>query len=348
MNKQKFNLSSYDFKIPKELIAQEPTWPRDGCRLLILDRKNKAIKEGTFGDIISYFKKGDVLVLNNTKVIKARLEAQKETGAKLEILLLREVKERCWEVLIKPSRRVRLGDIILFKDQAAKAKIINKTAQGLKNIEFISEDFNKFLQREGKVPLPPYIKKETKEFGYYQTVYAKEKGAVAAPTAGLHFTSGLIKKIEDKGVKVVYVTLHCGLATFRPVKASDIRHHIIESEWIEVLPKTAKIINSAKANGKKVIAVGTTAIRTLESVASPGKDCKYRVRSFSGLTNLYIVPGYKFKIVDSVITNFHTPASTNLILVSAFAGFAFTNQSYCHAAGKNFKFYSLGDATLIV
>lgn len=348
MRQNLYSLNNYNIKVPKELIAQEPTWPRDGCRLLILDRKNKAIKEGTFGDIISYFKKGDVLVLNNTKVIKARLEAQKETGAKLEILLLREVKKHCWEALIKPGRRVRLGDILLFKNQTVKAKIIGKTVQGLKNIEFILEDFDKFLKSEGKVPLPPYIKKETKEFGYYQTIYAKEKGAVAAPTAGLHFTPGLIKKIKDKGVKVVYVTLHCGLATFRPVKVSDIRQHIIESEWIEVLPKTAKIINSAKVNGKKVIAVGTTAIRTLESVALLDKEGKFWVKPFSGLTKLYIVPGYKFKIVDCVITNFHTPASTNLILASAFAGSAFINQGYCHAVGKKFKFYSLGDAMLIV
>lgn len=348
MKRQVFKLSEYDFGIPKELIAQKPAFPRDACRLLVLDRKKKTIKQGVFSDMVDYFEEGDVLVLNDTKVIKARLIAHKETGAKIEVLLLKNLGLFRWEALVNPGRRAKTGALLTFENPKVKAKIVDKTVQGLSVLEFNLQDLDDFLQKTGKVPLPPYIKKETKRFGYYQTVFAKQKGAVAAPTAGLHFTKNLIKTLKNKGVNIVYITLHCGLATFRPIKVDDIRKHKIESEWIEISPQTAKMINSAKKQGKRVVAVGTTAIRTLESVAKRGDRTDWSAQAFCGLTDLYIVPGYKFKIVDSVITNFHTPASTNLILTCAFASLPFIRQGYRYAASKNFKFYSFGDAMLIV
>lgn len=348
MQEQVFNLKEYDFDIPKGLIAQEPPVSRDGCGLLVVDRKDSAFKAKIFKDVVDYFSKGDVLVLNDTKVIKAKLFAIKVTGARLEVLLIKEKDKGVWECLVNPAKRVKIGDVITFKEGELTAKIIDKCTNGARVLEFTPKNLSKFLSKTGKVPLPPYIKKEFDEFGYYQTVYAKQEGAIAAPTAGLHFTKELIKKLTIKGVKVVYVTLHCGLATFRPVKVDDIRNHKIESEWLEVSPSAAKIINQAKQNCKKVIAVGTTAIRTLESIAFLNDKKEYRVNSFSGDTSLYITPGYKFKIVDSIITNFHTPASTNLVLIASFCGFDLTKSSYMYAKKQNFRFYSFGDAMLIV
>jgi len=346
MIKDIFNISQYNFQISKDLIAQEPASPRDSCRLLILDRKDSSLKEEVFRDIVDYFRKGDILILNNTKVIRAKLLARRSSGAKLEILLLSEKERGIWDALVKPGRRARVGETINFEPENRKAKIIRKTPSGSRILDFRPLDVDNFITKTGVVPLPPYIKKEIQNPEDYQTVYARCKGAVAAPTAGLHFTPQLIKRIEKKGVKILYITLHCSLATFRPVKCEDIRKHQIESERVEVDFVVAKSINKAKKNQQRIIAVGTTTVRSLESAASLGRGSS--VKAFSGPTNLYITPGYKFKVVDALITNFHTPSSTNLILVASFAKSVQIRQSYIYAKDKKFRFYSFGDAMLIL
>ncbi|MFH1519391.1 MAG: tRNA preQ1(34) S-adenosylmethionine ribosyltransferase-isomerase QueA [Candidatus Omnitrophota bacterium] len=341
-----FNRKHYNFQAPQDLIAQEPARPRDSCRLLVLDRKSSSLKIRVFRDIVDYLKKGDLLILNNTKVIRAKLLARRSSGAKLEILLLGEKEKGVWEALVKPGKRARVGETINFEPGDYRAEIISKTPSGSRILDFRPLDVDDFLTRTGAMPLPPYIKKEIQDPDDYQTVYAKRKGAVAAPTAGLHFTPRLIKKIEEKGVKILYITLHCSLATFRPVKCEDIRNHRIESERVEVGFLVAKSINKAKKNQQRIIAVGTTAVRSLETAASLGKGSL--VKAFCGPTNLYITPGYKFKVVDALITNFHTPSSTNLILASAFAKPSLIRQSYTYAKREKFRFYSFGDAMLIL
>ena len=348
MPKDLYSLNNYNIEIPKELIAQEPSQPRDSCKLLILDRGNSSIKQSIFSDLGGFLKEGDLLVLNNTKVIKARLIGHKPSGGKVEILLLKEKNRRVWEVLVKPGKNAKLGDTIIFNGSKLMAKVIGITRSASRILEFNLPDLGRFLERSGKVPLPPYIKKELKCSGDYQTIYADKEGAVAAPTAGLHFTGKLIENLKSKGVDFVYITLHCSLATFRPVKCSDIRNHQIESEWVQVPQLAAKKINAAKKNRRRVIAVGTTAIRSLESAASYGKVAPAAVKPFSGETSLYIVPGYKFKVADALITNFHTPCSTNLILVASFCGLDLLVKSYEQAKQGNFRFYSFGDAMLII
>ncbi|UCG35730.1 MAG: tRNA preQ1(34) S-adenosylmethionine ribosyltransferase-isomerase QueA [Candidatus Omnitrophota bacterium] len=343
-----FNLAQFDYAISPCRIAQEPVLTRDSSRLLIVERKNKNITEGFFRDLIGCFGCGDVLVLNNTKVIKARLFGKKASGAKVEILLLKETATGLWEALIKPSRRIRLNDTIYFDNSHIKAVVQDKTPQGSRILRFSPSDIKSFLDSIGKVPLPPYIKKDVDDANKYQTIYAQKEGAVAAPTAGLHFTSELLSQFERKGVKIVYVTLHCSLATFRPVKTDDIRDHTMEAEWIEVSSHTAQIINNAKREGKRVVAVGTTSVRALESTAELSDASPPYIKEFSGQTDLYIIPGYKFKIVDALITNFHTPCSTNLILASAFCGAKLLMLSYQYALKNNFRFYSFGDAMLLV
>jgi len=347
MEKDIFNRSHYDYQIPEILIAQEPAVPRDSCRLLMVDKGKGTVGEGIFKDIIDFFHQGDILVLNNTRVIKARLRGKKENGGKLEVLLLKKIRKGAWEVLVKPGKRARIGNKIIFDEGNLSAVIVDRTPQGSRIFEFSPPDLEDFLEEAGEVPLPPYIKKEVSDSSVYQTVYAKKGGAVAAPTAGLHFTNQLIEKLKRKGVKIVYVTLHCGLATFRPVKTEDIREHKIESEWVEILPRTAKAINQAKIEGNRIIAVGTTAVRTLESAAFLDSKGICRVKPCSGETNLYIVPGYKFKIIDTLITNFHTPCSTNLILVSSLCGLSLSKESYAYAKRRKFRFFSFGDAMLI-
>lgn len=347
MNSDVFKTSRYDWQIPEKMIAQCAVSPRDSSKLLVIDSKKSSMKTRVFRDIIEYFKKGDVLVLNNTKVIKARLMGEKPSGSKIEVLLLRQVNQGVWKAMVKPGKRVRVGDIINFR-KGLEAKVIEKSGEGLRMLEFNSNDIKRIIEKIGKVPLPPYIKKETEDFGHYQTVYAKKDGAVAAPTAGLHFTKELLDKLKNKGVKIVYVTLHCGLATFRPVKTQDIRDHKLSSEWIEVSQAVANIINSAKRENSRIIAVGTTAIRTLESLAFSDKEERVFIKPYCGETNLYILPGYKFKIVDNVITNFHTPCSTNLVLITCFCGYDLLKQSYEYAKTNNFRFFSLGDAMLII
>lgn len=341
-----FSRKHYNFQIPQDLIAQEPASPRDSCRLLVVDRKSSSSKEIIFREIANYFKPGDILVLNNTKVIRAKLLAKRSSGAKLEILLLSEKEKGVWEALVKPGKRAREGETINFEGGDYKAKIISKTSSGSRILDFRPLDVDDFLARIGTVPLPPYIKKEIRDPDDYQTIYAKHQGAVAAPTAGLHFTPQLIKSIEEKGVKIVYLTLHCGLATFRPVKCQDIRDHTIESERVEIPASVAKIINKAKKNSQRIIAVGTTGVRALETAAVLGQG--YLVKAFSGPTNLYITPGYQFKVVDVLITNFHTPASSNLILVASFTSLDLVKEIYAYAREEKFRFYSFGDAMLIL
>ena len=342
-----WSLNSYTYELPKGLIAQEPVSPRDKCRLLVLDRSQLIIKEKIFSDLITFLQKGDVLVLNDTKVIRARIKGKKKGAGKVEILLLKEVDQGVWEVLAKPAKRVREKDSIIFKEGELEAEVIGKTKKGSRILRFYPADLEKFLPQIGETPLPPYIKKTNAKLEDYQTVYAKHKGAVAAPTAGLHFTSQLLDRLTKKGVKILYITLHCGLATFRPVKTPDIREHDIETEYIEISPRVAEAVNSAMKRGNRIIAVGTTAVRSLESAAIKGPGQNFMIRPYCGDTNLYIVPGYKFKIVDGIITNFHTPCSTNLILISSFAPLDFVRASYTYAKDKGYRFYSFGDAMFI-
>ncbi|MFH1363702.1 MAG: tRNA preQ1(34) S-adenosylmethionine ribosyltransferase-isomerase QueA [Candidatus Omnitrophota bacterium] len=345
MKQDLFSLANYDFDIPEQLIAQQPLRPRDSSRLLIFNREKNSIQEKIFSDILDFFKAGDILVLNNTEVIKARLSARSNKGAPIEVLLLRQKDRDTWEVLVKPGKKARVGQELIFGSGKNKAEIVGETSQGGRILKFTDIDFKGFLKKFGKVPIPPYIKKEISSPDDYQTVYAKTPGAVAAPTAGLHFTKGLLKKLTQKGVEIAKITLHCGLATFRPVKTADIRDHKIDPEWVEISQETCEVINRAKRLGKKVFAVGTTVVRTLETAAS--QEDKPEVRSFSGETNLYLVPGCQFRIVDVLITNFHTPCSTNLILAASFCGLDLLKEGYSRAKRDGFRFFSFGDATLI-
>ena len=346
MMEKDFRLSGFSYTIPEELIAQEPHKERDKARLLVINRENRSFKEVSFRDLVNFLNKGDVLVLNNTEVIKARLLGKRKSGAHLEILLLKNIKEGVWETLVKPGKRARINDIIIFEADNLYAQVIDRTEQGTKLLKFHPPNIIPLLAKYGKTPLPPYIKKEH-DLGTYQTVYAQKKGAVAAPTAGLHFTFQLIEEIKKRGVEIIYITLHCGLATFRPVKTEDIREHKMESEKFEISVTSARIINKAKRERRKIIAVGTTVARALES-SLVLKDDEYEVIPQKNETNLYIVPGYRFKIIDSLITNFHTPQSTNLILVTTFLGEELTKRAYNYAIEKKFRFYSFGDAMFII
>lgn len=339
-----FRLTEYDYKIPPELIAQEPLLSRDKSRLLIVDRRDFSLQEVVFKDIVDFLKEGDVLVLNDTRVFKARLLGKKGKS-KVEVLLLKERNEGIWEVLVKPGKRAKTGEKISF-DEDYYAVIMDKTHHGGRVLQFFPSDIKPLLKKEGKVPLPPYIKKDIADESSYQTVYAKKKGAVAAPTAGFHFTPYLIEKIKEKGVKIASITLHCGLATFRPIKTEDIRDHKMGSEFIEISPQAVKTINQAKQKKSRVIAVGTTSMRSLESAAVDTHPAA--IKTYCADTDLYIVPGYRFKIVDTVITNFHTPCSTNLVLISSFCGQRLLKKAYDYAVNKRFRFYSFGDAMMVL
>ncbi|MDD5585047.1 MAG: tRNA preQ1(34) S-adenosylmethionine ribosyltransferase-isomerase QueA [Candidatus Omnitrophica bacterium] len=342
-----FNLACYDYKIPPQLIAQEPVTPRDSSRLLVVNRQTGALEEHIFKDTLQFFSPGDVLVLNDTRVIKAKLTARRISGAQIDVLLVKQLKPGIWEVLANPAKRLKVHETVLFEGGSLIAKVLEATKEGKRVLEFHPADVLEHLKVVGRMPLPHYIKKEITDCEQYQTIYSKKEGAIAAPTAGLHFTNRLLARIEKKGVKVVYITLHCGLATFRPVTTEDIRQHVIESEWIEVSSAAAQAINAAKQHGKKVIAVGTTSIRSLETAAFCDQG-ETRVKAYSGPTNLYITPGYTFKIIDRAITNFHTPCSTNLILISAFCGSQLLQAAYARAIELNLRFFSFGDAMLIV
>ena len=341
-------LSEFEFEIPEKLIAQNPSKTRDKCKLMIIDRKSGEIQHKIFSDIIHLFNKGDVLVLNNTKVFPARLYATKDkSDAKVEVFLLRELENDLWEAMVKPARKVRIGNKLIF-DKKISCDVIDNTVSGgrVLRFEYNVNSLYPFIDKEGLSPLPPYIKRESlpSDKKNYQTVYASERGSVAAPTAGLHFSEGLLKRIEKKGVNIVYVTLHIGLGTFRPILVEDLTRHHMDSEYYEIPIKTADIINEAKAKKKKVWTVGTSTNRALETVVVSG----FEITSKMGWTDKFIYPPYKFKMCDRLITNFHQPKSTLMMLVSAFADKNIILNAYQEAIKKKYRFYSYGDAMLLL
>jgi S-adenosylmethionine:tRNA ribosyltransferase-isomerase len=340
-------LKSTDFyyDLPERLIAQYPIEHRDESRLMVLNKKNGEIEEKHFKDIIDYLNEGDCLVLNNTRVLPARLLGQKkDSGGKMEFLLLKKAQENCWEVLVKPGKRARLGSEFIFGNGELEAEVIEVKDDGNRIVKFKYEGiFEEVLDKLGDMPLPPYITEKLEDKERYQTVYSKEEGSAAAPTAGLHFTKELLKHIEEKGVKVVFLTLHVGLGTFRPVKVEDVEEHKMHSEYYMMSKETADIINETRKNGKRIISVGTTSCRTLESIANE----EGMVKEQSGWTEIFIYPGYKFKIVDALITNFHLPESTLIMLVSALAGKDNIMNAYKKAVENEYRFFSFGDAMFI-
>lgn len=338
-------VSDFNYNLPKELIAQVPIKNRDQSRLMVLDRKNKTIKNKIFKDIIDYLEPGDCLVRNNTKVIPARLYGVKEeTGANVEFLLLKRIEGDIWEVMVKPGKKLMPGARVNFGNGALKAEILEKLDGGNRKVKFeYSGIFNEILNEIGLMPLPPYIHEKLKEKDRYQTVYAKYEGSAAAPTAGLHFTDKLFEKLKEKGVEVANVTLHVGIGTFRPVKVENIEEHDMHSEHFYIKAEDAEKINKAKKEGHRVIAVGTTSCRVLESIA----DENGYVKEVEGDTSIFIYPGYKFKCLDALITNFHLPESTLIMLVSALAGKDFIMQAYEEAVKEQYKFFSFGDAMFI-
>jgi S-adenosylmethionine:tRNA ribosyltransferase-isomerase len=344
MNIETFDSAKFDFKVPVSLIAQEPAAQRDASRLLIINRSSGALQEGLFRDSIGFLNEGDVLVLNNTRVIRAKLLGKNKFGSKVEILLVKQREPGIWETLVRPGKRLKTGDIVSFDKGGLRAQVLERTAQGGKVLQFQPKDFISMLDAVGEPPLPHYIKKNIEDFAKYQTVYAVKEGAIAAPTAGLHFTQDFLATLKAKGVIVAFITLHCGLATFRPVKSADIRTHAMDAEWLEVPLQTVHLVNAAHARGTRVVAVGTTAIRALEAASCE----EHMVTSYNGETKLYITPGYSFKTVDAVITNFHTPLSTNLILISAFCGYDLLKKAYQYAIEKKFRFYSFGDSMMVI
>lgn len=338
-------VSDFNYNLPKELIAQVPIKDRDQSRLMVLDRKNKTIEHKIFKDIIDYLEPGDCLVRNNTKVIPARLYGVKEeTGANVEFLLLKRVDGDIWEVMVKPGRKLMPGVRVEFGNGLLKAEILEKFEDGNRKVKFeYNGIFNEILDKIGLMPLPPYIKERLKEKDRYQTVYAKYEGSAAAPTAGLHFTDELLEKIKEKGVEIANVTLHVGIGTFRPVKVENIEEHDMHSEHYYIKKEDADKINNARKNGGRIIAVGTTSCRVLESIS----DENGIVHETEGDTSIFIYPGYKFKCIDCLITNFHLPESTLIMLVSALAGKDYIMKAYEEAVKEKYKFFSFGDAMFI-
>ena len=339
------NVSDFNYNLPEELIAQVPIQKRDESRLMVLDRNKKTIEHNIFKDIIDYLKPGDVLVRNNTKVIPARIYGKKETGANVEFLLLNNVEGDIWESIVRPGNKLHVGTKVVFGDGILKAEILDILPGGTRKIKFeYNGIFNEILDQIGLMPLPPYIHEELKEKDRYQTVYAKFQGSAAAPTAGLHFTEELLEKIKGKGIEIANVTLHVGIGTFRPVKVENIEEHHMHSEHFYIKKEDVEKINKAKKEGRRVIAVGTTSCRVLESIA----DENGLVKETEEDTSIFIYPGYKFKCVDALITNFHLPESTLLMLVSALAGKDFIMGAYEEAVREKYRFFSFGDAMLIV
>lgn len=338
-------VSDFDFYLPEELIAQCPLKERDSSRFMVVDRKTGEIEHKVFHDVIDYLKKGDTLVLNNTRVMPARLIGEKEeTGGKIEFLLLKRIEGDKWECLAKPGKKAKVGAMFTFGEGKLKAVVREIGLEGNRVIEFIYNGiFEEILDELGQMPLPPYIHEKLDDRERYQTVYSKEKGSAAAPTAGLHFTEDLLEKIREKGVNIAFVTLHVGLGTFRPVKVESIDEHIMHSEYYELDEENAKIINDTKKRGNRVIAVGTTSTRTLETIGNENGE----VRAQSGWTNIFIFPGYKFNIVDALITNFHLPESTLIMLVSALAGKENIMNAYKKAVEEKYRFFSFGDSMFI-
>ncbi|EJP6472753.1 tRNA preQ1(34) S-adenosylmethionine ribosyltransferase-isomerase QueA [Clostridium botulinum] len=338
-------VKDFDFYLPEELIAQHPMEKRDEARLLVLNKETGEIEHKIFKNILDYLNPNDCLVLNDTRVLPARLiGAKEETGGKMEFLLLKRKEKDVWETLVKPGKRAQIGTKFIFGNGELKAEVIGIGEEGSRIVKFYYEGiFEEILDQLGQMPLPPYIKEKLDDKEMYQTVYSKEQGSAAAPTAGLHFTEELLEKIKEKGVKLAFLTLHVGLGTFRPVKVEDIQDHVMHSEYYKMDPKTAEIINTTKENGGRVIAVGTTSCRTLETIG----DEKGKVREQSGWTDIFVYPGYKYKVVDALITNFHLPQSTLLMLVSALAGRDKIMNAYNTAVKKEYRFFSFGDAMFI-
>ena len=339
------DVKDFDYELPKELIAQDPIEDRSSSRLMILNKETGETRESVFRDIVNELNPGDCLVINNTRVIPARLYGVKEdTGAQIEVLLLKREAGDVWEVLTRPGKKAKPGTMISFGDGKLRAEVLEIVDDGNRKLRFIYDGiFEEILDEFGQMPLPPYITHELKDKERYQTVYAKVDGSAAAPTAGLHFTRELLEQIERKGVTIATVTLHVGLGTFRPVKVENVQEHHMHSEYYKIEPEEAEKINRARAAGGRIIAVGTTSCRTLESAA----DENGHIGASSGWTDIFIYPGYRFKIVDALITNFHLPQSTLVMLVSALAGRENILNAYKEAVEKRFRFFSFGDAMLI-
>ena len=338
--------SDFFYDLPEELIAQDPLEDRTASRLLVLNRETGAVEHKIFSDVIDYLNEGDCLVINNTRVIPARLIGEKEgTGVKVEVLLLKRRANDVWETLVKPGKKLRPGARVTFGDGRLKAEILEIAEEGNRLVRFYYEGiFEEILDSLGEMPLPPYITHKLEDKEMYQTVYAKYDGSAAAPTAGLHFTKELLSKIEEKGIKIASITLHVGLGTFRPVKVDDVNNHHMHTEWYEVNAEAADIINETKRNGGRVICVGTTSCRTIESVADENGYMKAK----TGETDIFIYPGYKFKVMDGLITNFHLPESTLVMLVSAFAGKENVLAAYETAVKERYRFFSFGDAMILI
>ena len=335
----------FDYELPKELIAQEPVEPRDRSRLMVVDRRSGTLEHRIFEEIITYFKPGDVLVVNNTKVMPARLYGTKaDTGARIEILLLRPAGPGQYEALVKPGKQVKLGTTIVFGHGELVATVVDYTPHGgrILDLEY-SGVLEEVLEKLGTMPLPPYITHQLDDPSRYQTVYGRHWGSAAAPTAGLHFTESLLTRIKEQGIEIVQLLLHVGLGTFRPVEAEKIEDHKMHSEFFRLEAEAAERINQAKVHGGRIIAVGTTSVRVLETAA----ENSGKVRAQEGWTDIFIYPGYRFKTVDALITNFHLPQSTLLMLVSAFAGSELTQRAYAEAIASRYRFFSFGDAMFI-
>lgn len=338
-------VEEFDYYLPEKLIAQTPLEKRDASRLMVLDKKTGKIEHKHFYDIINYLEEGDTLVLNDTKVLPARLIGEKEeTKAVIEILLLKNIAGDDWKCLVKPARRIKVGTVVTFGMGKLKAKCIKEEPEGIRHFTLIySGILMEILEQLGTMPLPPYIHEKLKDQSRYQTVYAKEIGSAAAPTAGLHFTKKLLGQLKEKGINIAYITLHVGLGTFRPVSVDKVEEHEMHSEYYQMSKETAELLNKTKENNKRIVAVGTTSTRTLETIMTKYNE----FRECSGWTNIFIYPGYKFKAIDALITNFHLPKSTLVMLVSALAGRENILSAYKIAVQEEYRFFSFGDAMLI-
>jgi S-adenosylmethionine:tRNA ribosyltransferase-isomerase len=350
------DVEAFDFELPEQLIAQTPLLNRTGSKLLTLNKATGEIQHKQFESLIDHLNAGDLLVLNDTRVIPARLfGVKRDTGAKVEVLLLKSLGEDCWEALVKPGKRVKLGTVVDFGDGGLlSAEIQEEGEMGARVLKFQYEGiFNEILEKLGQMPLPPYIKEQLSEKERYQTVFAKHEGSAAAPTAGLHFTKSYLEQLRLKGIRIAFVTLHVGLGTFRPVSVDKVEEHEMHAEYYELSEETAALINETRANGHKVIAVGTTSARTLETVAGVCQQdddsaaAKLVIRRCSGWTSIFIYPGYEFQVVDALLTNFHLPKSTLLMLISALAGREHVMRAYEIAVQEEYRFFSFGDAMFI-
>ena len=341
-------ITDFDFEFPDELIAQEPLENREKSRMLVVNRASNSYRDEHFYDFPNHLNKGDVVVLNNTKVFPARLFGTSETGARIELFLVREIENQIWETLARPARRLKTGKKVHFGENFS-AEVLEKSEEGRVFVKFESDgDFDEFLEKHGKTPLPPYIKRDDDEFDHdrerYQTVFAREKGAIAAPTAGLHFTPRVLEEIKNRGVEIAEITLHVGYGTFEPVRVQELSEHKVLPENYEISGETAETLNQAKAENRRIIAIGTTTTRTLETAISRhGKFTAER-----NLADLTITPGYRFKAINALLTNFHLPQSSLLVLVSTFGGHELIMEAYTHAVHEKYRFYSYGDCMLII